>query len=150
MVSALPATALRANCIKTSKAVLKPPPRKHMTSAQRAAFYAAACGEDEYPTCGYCGQPVLSEQKWDAAHEGTPHTWGGKNTAVWHNRCNEKHNNEVVTPLYAKGKRQYRKARDIYRSRKPFRTKEQPFVRTVDGRLLDRVTREPWGSRKDD
>lgn len=130
--------------------MLKPPPRKHMTTLQRADFYAAACGEADHPVCGYCQQPVLSDQLWDAAHEGTPHALGGNDTAVWHKRCNRRHGSEVVTPLVAKAKRQYKKHRDIYRSRRPFGSKDKPFVRTLDGRLLDRVTREPWGSRKDE
>lgn len=120
-----------------------------MTTAQRDALYKAACGENEFPICGYCLQWVRPSQDWDGAHEGVPHTWGGNDIAVWHRRCNAKHNAEVVTPMYAKGNRQYKKNRDIYRSRNPFRSKERPFKRMPDGRLVNRVTGEPWGSRKD-
>lgn len=127
-----------------------PPPRKHMSTAQRDAFYKQACGENDYPICGYCQLPVLPWQNWDRAHEGRPHTWGGTEEAVWHRRCNSKHNNEVVTPMYWKGERQYKKHRDIYRSRRPFGTRDKPMKRTVDGRVVDRVTGEPWGARKDD
>jgi hypothetical protein len=121
-----------------------------MTTAERAAFYAAACGEADHPICGWCLQPVLPHETWERAHEGVPHTWGGTDEAVWHARCNRIHGAQVVTKAYAKGKRQHNKHRDIYRSRNPFRRKELPMKRTLDGRVVDRVTGEPWGSRKDE
>jgi hypothetical protein len=121
-----------------------------MTTAQRDAFYKAACGEDEFPVCPYCLQPVRPSENWDASHEGIPHAWGGHDIAVWHSRCNRKHGAEVVTPMYAKGIRQFKKGRDIYRSRFPFGTRELPMKRRLDGTVVDRVTGLPWGSRKDD
>lgn len=124
------------------------PPRDE-TTKERDAFYKAACREEEFPTCGYCLRPVLPGQKWDKAHDGIPRVWGGKVLKVWHRRCNRIHGAKVVTPAYAKGERQRKKGRDIYRSRFLFRTKEKPMKRTLDGRVVDRITGEPWGTRKD-
>jgi hypothetical protein len=130
--------------------MLKSPPRKRrMTTKERDAFYKAACGEADYPICPYCLQPVRPSENWDEGHNGTPRALNGTDTSVWHSRCNRIHGAKVVTPLVAKVKRQYKKHRDIYRSRNPFRSREKPYVRTPGGELLDRVTRRPWG-RKDD
>jgi hypothetical protein len=123
------------------------PPHKKLTKAQRRALYNAAKGNNEFPICPYCRNPVLPAHAWDGSHEGAPHALGGKTLGVWHRRCNSEHGAKVVTPMVAKTWRIYEKNRGIHVSRRPFRSKERPWKRTIGGLVVDRRTGELWSGR---
>jgi hypothetical protein len=56
----------------------------------------------QYPICVHCDQPVTPDQAWDRAHITVPRALGGKSVGVGHRKCNQRDNNEVVTPMVAK------------------------------------------------
>ena len=119
--------------------------RKRLTTAQRRAFYTKACDGKDYPDCNICGRPVLPHQKWVESHVPVPHTLGGTRTGVAHGKCNAGHWAKVEAPMLAKVRHQYDKHRDIHVSRNPLPGgKDDPRKKTVDGRVVDRVTGEEW------
>ena len=125
--------------------------RKRMTTAQRRDYYVDACGENEYPTCNLCSFPIMPGQAWDVSHEGAPQALGGSKTGIAHRRCNAKDGAENVTPRVAWAKRQFDKHRGIAVSRNPVPGgRDDPWKRTMDGRVIDRVTGEPWGTKRKD
>jgi hypothetical protein len=66
-------------------------------------------------------------------------------------RCNRIDGAKVVTPMIAALKRKYKFHRDMTVSRHPVPGGTQdPWMRTWDGRVLDRRTGEPWSKRIDD
>src|SRR5260370_41886379 len=95
------------------------PSRRRMSTAQRRAFYAEACGAAEFPTCNLCPFLVLPGQKWVESHVPVMHTLGGTKTGVAHKRCNDKHWAKVEAPMLAKVGRQYDKHRGIHVSSSP-------------------------------
>jgi hypothetical protein len=131
--------------------MLKAPPRKRMTTAQRREFYNAACGGNEFPMCNLCPQPVLPREEWVESHVPIPHAWNGKETGVAHKRCNDLYWQKVEAPRLAKARHQYDMARGIKVARNPVRGgRQDPWKRKMDGTVVDRETGKPWGSRKDD
>lgn len=120
------------------------PSRRKMTKAQRRKFYDAAKGNDEFPRCNICGNWVLPCHRWVESHMPIPHAWRGTKTGVAHKRCNDLYWRTVEAPMLAKGRHQYDKARDIDVPLRPFASREKPWKRTVDGRVIDRLTGEPW------
>ena len=119
--------------------------RKRLTTAERRAFYAEACGDNEYPPCNLCGLPIIAGQAWDVSHEGSPHALGGTKTGIAHRRCNREHGYRMVTPMVAKAKREYDGHRGIALSRYPMAGgRNDPRKRTIDGRVVDRKTGELW------
>lgn len=119
--------------------------RKRMTTAQRRAFYEDKRGDNAYPICNLCSLPIRPGQDWEESHEGAPHALGGARTGIAHKRCNRLHGAKVVTPMVAKAKRQFDRHHDIWVSRNPLPGhKDDPRKRTLDGRVVDRVTGEPW------
>jgi hypothetical protein len=135
------------------QAVKRKPPapsRKRMSTAQRREFYEAAKGDKEFPTCNICGGSVLLGQKWVESHMPIPHTLGGTETGVAHARCNADYWAKVEAPMLAKVNSQYDKHRGIHVSRHPMAGgKDDPRKRRMsDGLVVDRVTGEPWRSRK--
>ena|SRR5215468_4489616 len=119
--------------------------RRRLTTAQRRAFYKAAKGDNEYPTCNLCGRPVTVGQAWDVSHEGSPQALGGTKTGIAHRRCNREHGAKVVTPMVAKAKRGYDGHRGIAVPRCPMAGgRDDPRKRTIDGRVIDRRTGELW------
>ncbi len=127
------------------------PPHKRYTTAEREALYERERGDKEFPDCNLCDQPILHFQEWEPSHvDGKPHALGGDEIGVAHKDCNRQHGYKVVIPQVAEVKRKYKWARGIKVARRPFRTKDKPMMRTVDGRVVYRDTREPWGSRRDD
>lgn len=128
----------------------KPPAasRKRRTTAQRRAFYEEARGDGEFPVCNICGLSVLPGHKWVESHMPVPHTLGGRATGVAHKHCNSERWAKVEAPMLAKVDRQYDKHRGIHVSRSPIAGgKECPWKRTIDGRIVDRVTGAKWERR---
>lgn len=84
-------------------------------------------------------------------HEGAPDALGGKVVGIAHKRCNWLHGIKVITPMVAKAKREYDGHRGIKVSRNPLPGgKDDPLnrKRTVNGRVVDRTTGEPWRPRR--
>lgn len=124
------------------------PSRKKMTKAQRRDFYNAAKGDNEFPMCNLCPHWVLPCHDWVESHVPVPHAWEGQETGVAHKRCNDLYWREVEAPMMAKANRQYDMARGIKVSRWPLPGgKDDPRMRTIDGRVLDRRTGELWKGR---
>jgi hypothetical protein len=130
------------------------PRRRRLSTTAREALYesealkAAAAGLGEFPICNipWCQQPIKPGQAWDESHYPRPHALGGKITGCAHKRCNRDHGNQVVTPIVAKAKRQFRRDRDILRSRKPLPGgRDDPRKRSMAGPVVDRRTGERWG-----
>jgi hypothetical protein len=121
----------------------------------REALYARECekaraeGLGDYPICNLCGTPVLPGRLWDESHDpAKPRAWGGTETAVAHRKCNRQHGARVVTPMVAKAKRQRRMHLDIFRSTTPLPGgREDRVKKTMSGKVVDRSTGQPWGSR---
>lgn len=59
--------------------------------------------------CNICHMTVVPGDEWDESHIGAPAALAGKQVGVAHRECNRRHNNEVVTPMVAKAKRQKRR-----------------------------------------
>ncbi|MGY3393468.1 hypothetical protein ACVWW6_006059 [Bradyrhizobium sp. USDA 3311] len=68
----------------------------------REAFKAYQAGRGEHPICVHCDLPVTPDQAWDRSHIDVPACFGGNCVGVGHRKCNQRDNNEVVTPLAAK------------------------------------------------
>ena len=81
--------------------------RDYVYSAAKADAYLA--GRGDHPICPHCDQPVTPGQAWDEVHVDVPRCFGGKAKAVGHRRCNERDNNEVVTPAAAKARAVHKK-----------------------------------------
>lgn len=80
----------------------------------RERIYEAACVDTDgkpakQPDCNICGLPVFPGDAWDISHMPVPAALGGEKAGVAHRDCNQLHNNQVVTPMVAKTKRQRRK-----------------------------------------
>lgn len=126
------------------------PPRRSLTTGQREALYETARGGDEFPSCNICLRPVRPGESWVESHMPVPRALDGTATGIAHKRCNDKRWREVEAPMIANAKRKYKWARGIKVSRRPMRGgKNDPWKRTMDGRIVDRVTGEPWGQKKD-
>lgn len=69
---------------------------------QLECLTAYKAGRGEFPICVHCDQPVTPDQAWDRAHVTVPRSFGGKSVGVGHRKCNQRDNNEVVTPMAAK------------------------------------------------
>lgn len=89
---------------------------RRRTAKQREELWRAeaekarAAGRGDYPICNLCGFPVLPGRLWDESHEsGRPRAFGGTETGVAHRKCNRRHGAEVVVPMVAKAKRQWRR-----------------------------------------
>jgi hypothetical protein len=124
-----------------------PSVRRRMTTAQRRAFYRDACGDNAFPACNICGGWVIG-QKWVESHIPVPHAWNGTETGVAHARCNAEYWAKVEAGMLAKTQREYDKDRGIHVARQPFGSREKPWKRTVDGRLVERATGAEWKSRR--
>ncbi len=125
------------------------PSRRRMSTAQRRAFYVQACGDAEFPACNICGLSVLPGQKWVESHMPVPHALGGRATGVAHKHCNRERWAKVEAPMLAKVDRVYDKHRGIHVSRSPMAGgQDDPRKRTMDGRVVDRVTGETWRGRR--
>lgn len=80
-------------------------------SIQREQVWQLEClaahkaGRGEFPICVHCDAPVTPDQAWDRSHITIPRAFGGKSVGVGHRKCNQKDNNEVVTPTVAKAER---------------------------------------------
>lgn len=131
--------------------------RRRLSTKQREDLYereaakAVAAGKGEFPICNIpsCGQPIRPGQAWDESHWPTPRALKGKETGCAHRRCNRDHGAKVVVPALAKEKRQLRRARDIFRSRKPLAGgRDDPRKRTMGGMVVSRETGERWGRRE--
>ena len=85
--------------------------RPRFGTKQRDALYsreataAHKAGRGRYPICPHCDLPVEPGQPWDEVHVGAPKCFGGKDTGVGHRECNQRDNNENVTPAAAKAER---------------------------------------------
>lgn len=62
-------------------------------------------GRGRDPICPHCDLPVTVGQAWDRCHVGAPRWAGGKRLQVGHRLCNQRHNNAVDTPAFAKSNR---------------------------------------------
>lgn len=74
--------------------------REQVWQLECLAAYKA--GRGRLPICVHCDQPVTAGQAWDRAHVTVPRAFGGKSVGVGHSLCNQRDNNEVVTPAFAK------------------------------------------------
>jgi hypothetical protein len=63
--------------------------------------------------CNLCGLPVEAGSRWHDSHVGAPKALGGRTVGVAHDTCNLEHGSQVVTPMVAKAKRQFRKHNGI-------------------------------------
>lgn len=73
------------------------------------AVKAQTAGRGDYPICNLCDFPVLPARLWDESHDpAMPHAWGGTETGIAHRKCNRRHGAQVVVPMLAKAKRQWR------------------------------------------
>jgi hypothetical protein len=81
--------------------------RDQTWALEKLAAYRA--GRGELPICVHCAQPVMIGDAWDVAHVDIPRAFGGKSVACGHRHCNQRDNNEVVTPAVAKADRVHRK-----------------------------------------
>ena len=80
--------------------------RRGLSSTAREKLYDRCRGDNKFPICNLCGTPVDgTREAWDESHAGAPYCFGGTDTGVAHRACNRRHNNEVVTPAYAKAAR---------------------------------------------
>lgn len=95
--------------------------RRKLSSTAREQLYDRCRGDNEFPDCNICHQPVLGfREAWDESHDpdGNPHAIDGNDdTGVAHRACNRRHNNEVATPLVAKVKRIRQKAIGAFQTR---------------------------------
>lgn len=124
------------------------PSRKRRSTAERRAFYEAARGDGEFPNCNICGRPVMPGQKWVESHMPIPHAHGGTDTGVAHKRCNAERWAKVEAPMLAKVNRQSDKHRGIHVPRCPLPGgRDDRRKRTMDGRVVDRATGEPFRHR---
>lgn len=122
---------------------------------QREALYKRECeksraaGLGDYPICRLCPLPILPGQLWDESHDKHKPRWlGGAIDGIAHRRCNRIHNNMHDTPLYAKSERQRKGFLDLKRSSTPLPGgREDRIKKTMSGRVVDRSTGQPWGSR---
>ncbi len=120
------------------------PSRRRRSKAQRRAFYDAAKGDNDFPTCNICGHLVIG-RKWVESHMPIPHAWAGKETGVAHKRCNDLYWRQVEAPMMKKARHQYDMARDIDVPANPLPGgKNDPRKRKVDGTVVDRRTGELW------
>lgn len=119
-------------------------PRRRKTTAQRRALYQEACGDNEFPICNICGNPVAG-QKWVESHIPVPHAWNGTETGVAHARCNAEYWAKVEAPMLAKAQRLYDKHHGIHVARQPMAGgKDDPRKRKMDGSVVNRRTGELW------
>lgn len=87
-------------------------PTRSLSSSARQALYDRCRGDNEFPTCNICGNPVDGvREPWDESHDPDlpPRCWGGMVTGIAHRECNRRHGAEVVVPMVAKAERGYRK-----------------------------------------
>jgi hypothetical protein len=71
----------------------------------REALAAHKAGRGEFPVCVHCDLAVTPGQAWDECHVGAPRCFGGNAVGVGHRTCNQRDNNAVVTPAFAKATR---------------------------------------------
>jgi len=76
---------------------------------QLECLAAHKAGRGQHPICPHCDRPVTPDQAWDRVHITVPRAFGGKSVGVGHCLCNQRDNNEVVTPTAAKAKRVHQK-----------------------------------------
>lgn len=120
-----------------------------MTKAQRRQFYEAARGSGEFPLCNICLTEILPYQRWVESHMPVPRALGGTETGIAHERCNTMRWRTIEAPMLAKTRHQYDLARDLKvpRNRLPG-GREDPRKRRIDGTVVDRITGNPWRTKK--
>jgi hypothetical protein len=122
---------------------------------QREALYQSECeksraaGLGEYPICRLCNLPINPGDTWHENHEAHKPRWlGGKVDGISHGSCNRRWNNIHDSPLYAKSERQRKGFLDLKRSSTPLPGgREDRIKKTMSGKVVDRSTGQPWGSR---
>lgn len=73
---------------------------------QREQLAAHKVGRGNLPICNLCDIVVTAQDDWDESHAPHAHKcFGGTSTGIAHRRCNQRHNNQVVTPAVAKSNR---------------------------------------------
>lgn len=79
--------------------------REQLYDAEAAK--AMAEGRGRHPICVHCDGPVEGgRMRWDVAHDpGRPRWMGGDVVGIAHSSCNQQHNHQHDTPLYAKWRR---------------------------------------------
>lgn len=114
----------------------------------REALNSYLCEQGRHPICNLCGLPVTPGQDWDESHGPTAKAFGGKRTQIAHRRCNREDGLEVKRRA-DKSNRVRAKHTKSWRSDRPVPGgKRAPWKRTLDGRVIDRRTGEPWGSAR--
>jgi hypothetical protein len=130
--------------------------RRRLSTRQREQLYedeaakAIAAGRGHYPICNICSFPILRGREWDESHDPSKPRWlGGAVTGIAHRKCNRDHNHTTDTPLFAKNERMRKRDLDFKRSSNPLPGGRYDSIRkTMSGRVVDRSTGQPWGSRR--
>jgi hypothetical protein len=84
-----------------------------MSLRGRELLWLSCLDHDGTVRCNLCGGPVRCGEDWHVSHVGAPKCLGGTSTGVAHAKCNRDHNHQVVTPMVAKAKRQWRRHNGI-------------------------------------
>ncbi len=114
--------------------------RRGLSTSAREALYDRCRGDNKFPTCNLCGNPVDgTSQAWDESHFPVAASFGGTETGVAHKSCNRKHNHEVVTPQNAKANRVRQHFIGARVASYPMRGGRQDSIkRTMSGRVVKR------------
>jgi 5-methylcytosine-specific restriction enzyme A len=115
------------------------PPRRKLSSSQREALYDRCCEVNGLPICNipWCGQPVLTTQRWVESHYPVPHALGGQETGIAHERCNRLFASEVEVPIIAHVKRVRRRHIGAFVSRNPLPCgRGSKFKKTMSGKVV--------------
>ena len=117
--------------------------RKRLSTRDREALLVR-----ESFTCHLCGLPIVPGDRWEVSHE-IALACGGEdidsNRRAAHWRCHAYHTATETLPAAAKARRIYQRHHDMHRSRRPLPAgRGDRRKRTIDGRVIDRVTGEPW------